>query len=85
MNYMFDFSPRELNLMAMAVMFLGAQVEGDNDAPEELLPTLHSIHNKIGDVMNLRLQNEEQFNQITKQLPDLLSTANDVIKEMENN
>lgn len=85
MNYMFDFSPRELNLLGMAILFLGAQVEGDENAPEELLPTLEIIHNKLVDVMKLRAENEEQFNLITKELPDLLNTANDVIKEMESN
>ena len=90
MNYMFEFSPRELNLLAMAILFMGSQVEGDDNAPEELLPTLHSIHNKIGDVMNLRMENEQKFDELVSQsLSDLQSVSKQIIDnpnyETENN
>lgn len=90
MNYMFDFSPRELQLLAMAIMFLGAQVENDDNAPDELSPTLESIHNKLVDVMKLRMENEQKFDELVAQsLSDLQSVSQQIIDnpnyETENN
>ena len=82
---MYDFSIRELNLIGMALLLMGSQVDGDNNAPEELLPIIEGIYNKMRDVMELRCAEQEQFDSIAKQLPELITISKEVINEMENN
>jgi hypothetical protein len=80
MNPMYDFTDKEIALIDMAVIAI-AQVtnEATNQGitpPDGLVEAIQSTINKIQQVLELRNQNNEQFEALAESLNDVANVGN---------
>lgn len=84
---MYDFNDREIGLLDLALSSVieatkHAILEG-NTPPDGLLETLIETNNKLQQVIELRCQDFNEFQELAQTLADVESTAQQIVKDPE--
>ena len=75
MNPLFDFSAKEIGMLQMAIGAVAQSTalaiqEGSNP-PEGFVETIESIINKLNEVVEVRIENDNNFEAIVQSLTDV--------------
>ena len=84
MNPMFDFSAKEISMIQMSLYAIAQTtkhtIEEGVEAPEGFVETLESVINKLNEVVELRIENDNQFESIVTSLTDVEQSLNALVK-----
>lgn len=83
MNPMFDFSAKEISMIQMSLFAIAQTtkhtIEEGVEAPEGFVETLESVINKLNEVVEARIKNDEQFESIVDSLTDVEQSLNAIV------
>ena len=84
MNPMFDFTAKEISMIQMSLFAIAQTtqhtIQEGVEAPEGFVETLESVINKLNEVVELRIKNDEQFEAIVNSLTDVEQSLNVIVK-----
>ena len=84
MNPLFDFSAKEISMIQMSLYAIAQTtkhtIEEGVEAPEGFVETLESVINKLNEVVELRIENDNQFESIVTSLTDVEQSLNALVK-----
>jgi hypothetical protein len=89
MNPMYDFTRDEIGFLQMGLMAIAQStreaVEREGvEPPDGFIETLHSVVEKINEVIKLRIANEEQFDSLIETLTDVENKSQSVISNPDS-
>ena len=89
MNPMYDFTKDEIGLIHMGLFAIAqstkeAMEESELEPPDGFVETLESVINKITEVIQLRIVNEKDFDDLISSLTDVVSKSQSVISNPES-
>ena len=80
---MFDFSAKEISMIQMSLYAIAQTtkhtIEEGHEAPEGFVETLESVINKLNEVVELRIENDNQFESIVESLTDVEKSLQQIV------
>jgi hypothetical protein len=88
MNPMYDFTKNEIGLIHMGLFAIAqstkeAMEESELEPPDGFVETLESVINKINEVIEARIANQDQFESLITSLTDVENKSQSVISNPE--
>jgi hypothetical protein len=88
MNPMYDFTKSEIGLIHMGLFAIAqstkeAMEESELEPPDGFVETLESVINKINEVIEARIANQDQFESLITSLTDVENKSQSVISNPE--
>ena len=88
MNPMYDFTKKEIGLIHMGLFAIAqstkeAMEESELEPPDGFVETLESVINKINEVIEARIANQDQFESLITSLTDVENKSQSVINNPE--
>ena len=79
MNPLFDFSAKEIGMIQMALGAIAQTtalaIEEGANPPDGFVETIESVINKLNEVVELRIENDNRFEAIVQSLSDVQQTS----------
>lgn len=79
MNPLFDFSAKEIGMIQMALGAIAQStqfaIEEGATPPDGFVETIESVINKLNEVVELRIENDNRFEAIVQSLSDVQQTS----------
>ena len=84
MNPLFDFSAREIGMLQMAVSAIAQTtahaIEEGVNPPDGFVETIESLINKLNEVVDVRIENDNRFEAIVQSLTDVEQSLQVIVK-----